>query len=189
MTVTQSIPALSSYILGTSPSASASAFAYSLGIQLRICTGTITNYKYDSPFEKHSHSIRSLSTPSNSTPNVTNPRTSVHNRKRKQAPRGGRHPRRHRQPDEPETRLSRDPRNDGGNIDRQMPSSCCRGKVPHLNNWMTERWHGSMAYVTEEQYRRSCLRRRQLNGPVLVEDTCLCFEALNGLPGPYMYGA
>ncbi|PKS05217.1 hypothetical protein jhhlp_008588 [Lomentospora prolificans] len=25
-----------------------------------------------------------------------------------------------------------------------------------------------------------------LNGPVLVEDTALCFGALNGLPGPYM---
>eukprot|EP00850_Spirogloea_muscicola_P017073 SM000143S00738 [mRNA] locus=s143:177620:179671:- [translate_table: standard] len=24
---------------------------------------------------------------------------------------------------------------------------------------------------------------KQLNGPVLVEDTCLCFNALNGLPG------
>ena len=27
----------------------------------------------------------------------------------------------------------------------------------------------------------------QVNGPVLVEDTCLCFEALQGLPGPYVY--
>ncbi|MCJ1337436.1 nucleoside triphosphate pyrophosphohydrolase ham1 [Bachmanniomyces sp. S44760] len=26
----------------------------------------------------------------------------------------------------------------------------------------------------------------QVNGPVLVEDTCLCFEALQGLPGPYV---
>ncbi|KAK6362091.1 nucleoside triphosphate pyrophosphohydrolase ham1 [Orbilia blumenaviensis] len=25
-----------------------------------------------------------------------------------------------------------------------------------------------------------------LNGPVLTEDTCLCFNALNGLPGPYI---
>ena len=23
--------------------------------------------------------------------------------------------------------------------------------------------------------------------PVIVEDTCLCYNALNGLPGPYMY--
>jgi inosine triphosphate pyrophosphatase len=27
----------------------------------------------------------------------------------------------------------------------------------------------------------------QINGPVLVEDTCLCFKAMNDLPGPYMY--
>ena len=27
----------------------------------------------------------------------------------------------------------------------------------------------------------------QVNGPVLVEDTCLCFNALKELPGPYMY--
>ena len=26
----------------------------------------------------------------------------------------------------------------------------------------------------------------QINGPVLVEDTCLCFNALKELPGPYM---
>lgn len=25
-----------------------------------------------------------------------------------------------------------------------------------------------------------------MNGPVLVEDTCLCFNALKDLPGPYM---
>ncbi|XP_033876878.3 inosine triphosphate pyrophosphatase [Acipenser ruthenus] len=27
---------------------------------------------------------------------------------------------------------------------------------------------------------------RQVDGPVLVEDTCLCFNALGGLPGPYI---
>ncbi|KAK1267323.1 Inosine triphosphate pyrophosphatase [Acorus gramineus] len=27
---------------------------------------------------------------------------------------------------------------------------------------------------------------KEVNGPVLVEDTCLCFNALNGLPGPYI---
>ncbi|KAM6163800.1 inosine triphosphate pyrophosphatase [Rhynchocyon petersi] len=27
---------------------------------------------------------------------------------------------------------------------------------------------------------------RQIQGPVLVEDTCLCFNALGGLPGPYI---
>uniref|UniRef100_A0A8W7PF38 Inosine triphosphate pyrophosphatase n=1 Tax=Anopheles coluzzii TaxID=1518534 RepID=A0A8W7PF38_ANOCL len=27
---------------------------------------------------------------------------------------------------------------------------------------------------------------RQVKGPVMVEDTCLCFNALKGLPGPYI---
>lgn len=27
---------------------------------------------------------------------------------------------------------------------------------------------------------------QQVGGPVLVEDTCLCFKAMNDLPGPYM---
>lgn len=27
----------------------------------------------------------------------------------------------------------------------------------------------------------------QVGGPVLVEDTCLSFDAFNELPGPYMY--
>ncbi|XP_048800501.1 inosine triphosphate pyrophosphatase isoform X1 [Lagopus muta] len=27
---------------------------------------------------------------------------------------------------------------------------------------------------------------RQIRGPVIIEDTCLCFNALGGLPGPYI---
>lgn len=34
---------------------------------------------------------------------------------------------------------------------------------------------------------QKCLEAaRQVQGPVLVEDTCLCFNALGGLPGPYI---
>ncbi|XP_042318480.1 inosine triphosphate pyrophosphatase isoform X2 [Sceloporus undulatus] len=29
---------------------------------------------------------------------------------------------------------------------------------------------------------------KQIQGPVIVEDTCLCFKALGGLPGPYITG-
>lgn len=33
-----------------------------------------------------------------------------------------------------------------------------------------------------------CSQAAQLvTGPVITEDTCLCFNALGGLPGPYMY--
>ena len=35
--------------------------------------------------------------------------------------------------------------------------------------------------------REKCrLAVREVKGPVLVEDTCLCYNALNGLPGPYV---
>ncbi|KAL7918181.1 putative inosine triphosphate pyrophosphatase [Trichoderma austrokoningii] len=39
----------------------------------------------------------------------------------------------------------------------------------------------------EEVANSKCRRAADLaNGPVLVEDTALCFNALNGLPGPYI---
>jgi inosine triphosphate pyrophosphatase len=31
------------------------------------------------------------------------------------------------------------------------------------------------------------IRCDQIGGPVLTEDTCLCFKAYKELPGPYMY--
>ncbi|KAM0949570.1 putative nucleotide diphosphatase [Dioscorea sansibarensis] len=37
--------------------------------------------------------------------------------------------------------------------------------------------------ISKEKARLAAL---QIDGPVLVEDTCLCFNALNGLPGPYV---
>ncbi|KAL1608247.1 nucleoside triphosphate pyrophosphohydrolase ham1 [Paraconiothyrium brasiliense] len=41
--------------------------------------------------------------------------------------------------------------------------------------------------TVEEVTRDKCRRAAQaINGPVLVEDTCLCFKAMNDLPGPYM---
>ncbi|KAJ0404174.1 hypothetical protein ATCC90586_008625 [Pythium insidiosum] len=39
----------------------------------------------------------------------------------------------------------------------------------------------------EDIAKQKCrLAAAQVNGPVLVEDTSLCFNALNGLPGPYI---
>jgi inosine triphosphate pyrophosphatase len=39
----------------------------------------------------------------------------------------------------------------------------------------------------EEVCREKCLEAaRRVRGPVIVEDTCLCFTALGGLPGPYI---
>ncbi|KAK5630714.1 hypothetical protein RRF57_006429 [Xylaria bambusicola] len=42
---------------------------------------------------------------------------------------------------------------------------------------------GSLEDVTREKCR---VAADLVGGPVLVEDTCLCFNALNGLPGPYI---
>lgn len=39
----------------------------------------------------------------------------------------------------------------------------------------------------EEVVREKCAEAaRRIQGPVIVEDTCLCFNALGGLPGPYI---
>lgn len=37
--------------------------------------------------------------------------------------------------------------------------------------------------ISKEKARLAAVK---VGGPVLVEDTCLCFNALNGLPGPYI---
>lgn len=42
---------------------------------------------------------------------------------------------------------------------------------------------GEIEDVTLEKCR---VAAREVGGPVLVEDTCLCFNALGGLPGVYM---
>ncbi|KAI1261278.1 inosine triphosphate pyrophosphatase [Xylariaceae sp. FL1019] len=42
---------------------------------------------------------------------------------------------------------------------------------------------GTVEDVTREKCR---VAADIVGGPVLVEDTCLCFNALNGLPGPYV---
>ncbi|ONK70956.1 uncharacterized protein A4U43_C04F3240 [Asparagus officinalis] len=42
---------------------------------------------------------------------------------------------------------------------------------------------GEPEEISKEKARLAAI---EVNGPVLVEDTCLCFNALNGLPGPYI---
>ncbi|XP_026407571.1 inosine triphosphate pyrophosphatase [Papaver somniferum] len=42
---------------------------------------------------------------------------------------------------------------------------------------------GEPEEISKEKARLAAI---QVNGPVLVEDTCLCFNALQGLPGPYI---
>ncbi|KAF2847274.1 inosine triphosphate pyrophosphatase [Plenodomus tracheiphilus IPT5] len=42
---------------------------------------------------------------------------------------------------------------------------------------------GTVEEVTVDKARRAA---EAIKGPVLVEDTCLCFKAMNDLPGPYI---
>ncbi|TDZ14140.1 Inosine triphosphate pyrophosphatase [Colletotrichum orbiculare MAFF 240422] len=46
-----------------------------------------------------------------------------------------------------------------------------------------EEVQGSVEEVTLAKCRKAA---ETIQGPVLVEDTCLCFKALNDLPGPYI---
>ncbi|KAG6787921.1 hypothetical protein POTOM_003970 [Populus tomentosa] len=43
---------------------------------------------------------------------------------------------------------------------------------------------GEPEEISKEKARLAAV---EVNGPVLVEDTCLCFNALKGLPGPYIF--
>jgi len=47
-----------------------------------------------------------------------------------------------------------------------------------------EEVQGTIEEVTKSKCRKAA---EMVNGPVLVEDTALCYNALGGLPGPYMY--
>lgn len=44
-------------------------------------------------------------------------------------------------------------------------------------------YQGSPEFVCKEKCKAAA---KIIQGPVIVEDTCLCFNALNGLPGPYI---
>ncbi|KAG6781454.1 hypothetical protein POTOM_014360 [Populus tomentosa] len=45
---------------------------------------------------------------------------------------------------------------------------------------------GEPEEISKEKARLAAV---EVKGPVLVEDTCLCFNALKGLPGPYIYNS
>ncbi|KAL1932801.1 hypothetical protein VTP01DRAFT_8479 [Rhizomucor pusillus] len=41
--------------------------------------------------------------------------------------------------------------------------------------------------TTQDIAKQKCRQAAEiLNGPCITEDTCLCFDAMNGLPGPYI---
>lgn len=57
------------------------------------------------------------------------------------------------------------------------------GIAVQSQNLDLEEVQGTIEQVTESKARRAA---EQVGGPVLVDDTSLCFSALNGLPGPYI---
>jgi inosine/xanthosine triphosphate pyrophosphatase family protein len=54
----------------------------------------------------------------------------------------------------------------------------------HFNTSPVPELQGDPMEISKEKCR---IAAKQVNGPVMVEDTGLCFNALKGLPGPYMY--
>lgn len=62
-----------------------------------------------------------------------------------------------------------------------IPVSC--GPGPGLGGLGIQGGGGACCWV---QVSGLCVLVLQVQGPVLVEDTCLCFNAFGGLPGPYM---
>eukprot|EP01114_Cavostelium_apophysatum_P009271 TRINITY_DN22371_c0_g1_i1.p1 TRINITY_DN22371_c0_g1~~TRINITY_DN22371_c0_g1_i1.p1 ORF type:complete len:213 (-),score=17.16 TRINITY_DN22371_c0_g1_i1:22-612(-) len=61
-----------------------------------------------------------------------------------------------------------------------FPVQSCEVDLPELQ--------GEPSDISREKCKIAVkeLRSRGVNGPVLVEDTCLCYNALKGLPGPYI---
>ncbi|XP_008804447.3 inosine triphosphate pyrophosphatase [Phoenix dactylifera] len=60
-------------------------------------------------------------------------------------------------------------------LDNSIPFESLKLDLPELQ--------GEPEEISKEKARIAAVK---VNGPVLVEDTCLCFNALNGLPGPYI---
>ncbi|KAK2540444.1 Itpa [Columba guinea] len=63
---------------------------------------------------------------------------------------------------------------------REAARQVTRFVLPLSRRW--ERGGGQPGVLGQ----RTCLEGSQVRGPVIVEDTCLCFNALGGLPGPYI---
>jgi len=57
--------------------------------------------------------------------------------------------------------------------------------VPGLTNRALDlpEMQGTIEEISKDKARRAA---EAIGGPVIVEDTCLCFNALKGLPGPYV---
>lgn len=45
-------------------------------------------------------------------------------------------------------------------------------------------WQGEMDEISVKKCHEAA---KHVNGPVIIEDTCLCFNALGGLPGNFFF--
>ncbi|EPS37619.1 hypothetical protein H072_8665 [Dactylellina haptotyla CBS 200.50] len=72
-----------------------------------------------------------------------------------------------------------------GNAGKLAEVQAILGKYIEIDNHGLdlEEIQGSIEEVSSAKCRKAA---EILKGPVLTEDTCLCFKALNGLPGPYI---
>jgi inosine triphosphate pyrophosphatase len=72
-----------------------------------------------------------------------------------------------------------------GNKNKLAESKAILGDVVDLRNKALElvEIQGTIEEISIDKCRRAA---EAIRGPVLVEDTSLCFKALQQLPGPYM---
>ncbi|TGZ83956.1 putative ham1 family protein [Ascodesmis nigricans] len=72
-----------------------------------------------------------------------------------------------------------------GNANKLREVSTILGDMIPLTNRALDlpELQGTLEEITLDKARRAA---EAIGGPVIVEDTCLCFNALNGLPGPYV---
>jgi len=72
-----------------------------------------------------------------------------------------------------------------GNKNKLAEVNAILGSVMPLTNQKIDlpELQGEPEEISMEKCR---LAVEQIQGPVIVEDTCLCYNALNGLPGPYI---
>ncbi|KAJ9461716.1 Inosine triphosphate pyrophosphatase [Diplonema papillatum] len=72
-----------------------------------------------------------------------------------------------------------------GNANKLREVNAILGKCIDVDNRKVDlpELQGEPIDIAKEKAREAC---RQIGEPVLCEDTCLCFNALKGLPGPYI---
>ncbi|MCJ1383586.1 nucleoside triphosphate pyrophosphohydrolase ham1 [Xylographa soralifera] len=72
-----------------------------------------------------------------------------------------------------------------GNRNKLVEVEAILGATVHLHSASLDlvEIQGTIEEISRDKCRRAAAA---VNGPVLVEDTCLCFNALKELPGPYI---